>query len=495
MKKIVSLFLFVVSGIFICGCDNNSLQKEIKKVSKNLTNYIMYLEYNDNHTLTGSQTIDYINSSDINFDNIYLHLYPNAFSKDSATPPVSSLNKEKAYPNGFSEGHITINSLSVDGEEKDVNLSGNSFDILDVAVDNLAPNDRVEIKLEYEITIPNCLHRFGYGDNTINIANFYPIVAVYDGEWNLDSYHSNGDPFYSDMANYRVELKTPNNMVVATTGNVKNKTENDNVNVYNIEAYSVRDFACVLSDKFNVVSEKYDNVTISYYYYNDDNYEQSLKTAVDSIKTFNNLYGKYPYDTYSVVKANFIHGGMEYPNLVIISDSVNDYNDYVNVIVHETAHQWWYGLVGNNEYDHAWMDEGLTDYSTALFYKYNPEYGIKYDEIIKNTTNSYVNFVEVYTKVLGSVDTTMNRSLNEYNTEPEYVYMAYVKGTLLFDSLCENVGEEKFLKILKKYFNDYKYKNASPECLIGTFEKYLGCDMVKFFNSWIDGKVIIKRVG
>ena len=116
------------------------------------------------------------------------------------------------------------------------------------------------------------------------------------------------------------------------------------------------------------------------------------------------------------------------------------------------------------------------------------------EDIIKNTTNSYVNFVEVYTKVLGSVDTTMNRSLNEYNTEPEYVYMAYVKGVLLFDALSENVGEEKFLKIIQKYFEDYKYKNATPESLIGTFEKYLGCEMVGFFDSFINGKVVIKRV-
>ena len=186
---------------------------------------------------------------------------------------------------------------------------------------------------------------------------------------------------------------------------------------------------------------------------------------------------------------------MEYPNLVIISDSIGDYNDYVNVIVHETAHQWWYGLVGNNEFDYGWLDEGLTDYSTALFYKFNEDYGVDFAEIIKNTTNSYVNFVEVYTKVLGGVDTTMNRPLNAYNTEPEYVYMAYVKGALLFDSLRENVGEEKFLTVLKKYFENYRFKNATPDDLVGVFEKYLGYEMKGFFDSWINGKVVVKRVG
>lgn len=495
MKKIATLFLFVLSSVVVLSACATKLEKEIKKESKNLTNYTIELEYNSDYTLEANQTIDYINTSDINFDKVYMHLYPNNFSEGATHKPVSSLNKSKAYPNGFSEGHISISSLMVGGVEQEVVLSGTDFDILEVSVGTLAPDDRIDISIEYEVIIPNCLHRFGYGDNTINVANFYPIMAVYDGEWNLDPYDSNGDPFYSDMANYNINLTAPTDLVLASTGKVENKTSQGDNTTYSIKARAVRDFAFVLSDKFSVVSEKYENVEISYYYYDDENYAQNLQAAVDSIKTFNNLFGKYPYNTYSVVKANFIHGGMEFPNMVIISDDVCDINDYVNVIVHETAHQWWYGLVGNNEYDCGWLDEGLTDYSTALFYKYNPSYGIDFEDIIKNTTNSYVNFVEVYTKVMGGVDTTMTRNLGEYDTEPEYVYMAYVKGALLFDSLKENVGEEKFLVAMKKYFKDYKYKNAQPADLIGTFEKTLGCEMRGFFDSWLNGKVVIKRVG
>lgn len=494
MKKFTTFFLFVISSIFVFSGCVSRLEKQIDKESKNLTNYTMDITYND-HAISVNQTVDYINASDINFDKIYLHLYPNSFSEGAINKPVSTLNESKAYPNGFSEGHITINEVLVSDEAQEIIISGTDYDILEVEVGELAPNDRVEIEIKYEVVIPNCLHRFGYGDNTINVANFYPIVAVYDGEWNLDSYHSNGDPFYSDMSNYNVSITAPSQLVLANTGQVDSQSISDNLTTYNITARAVRDFAFVLSDKFSVATTNYEDVEIKYYYYDDDNFNQSLQSAVDSIKTFNELFGEYPYKTYSVVKANFIHGGMEFPNLVIISDSVSDYNDYVNVIVHETAHQWWYGLVGNNEYDCGWLDEGLTDYSTALFYKYNPSYGIEFEDVIKNTTNSYVNFVEVYTKVLGKVDTTMTRNLSEYNTEPEYVYMAYVKGALLFESLRENLGEEKFLDVMKKYFKDYSFKNATPEALIGTFEKHLNCEMKGFFDSWLNGKVIIQRVG
>lgn len=493
MKKTATLFLCIMTTFFVFSGCATKLEKELKKESKNLSNYAIEIEYAD-HALTATQNIDYINSSDVYFDKIYMHLYPNNFSKGATNTPVSTLNMKKAYPNGFSEGHITINNLKVNNNQQDVVLSGTDYDILEVDVGNLAPNDRISIDIEYSVTIPNCLHRFGYGDNTINVANFYPIVAVYDGEWNLDPYSSNGDPFYSDMANYEVNISVPSDFVLASTGVVNNINTVDNVTTHNVSAKAVRDFAFVMSDKFNVVSEKYQDINIMYYYYDDKNFSQNLKAGVDSIKTFNSLFGEYPYTTYSIVKANFIHGGMEFPNMVIISDDVTDINDYVNVIVHETAHQWWYGLVGNNEYDYGWLDEGLTDYSTALFYKNNPEYGVEFDEIIKNTTNSYVTFVEVYTKVLGSVDTSMTRSLGEYNTEPEYVYMAYVKGALLFDSLRENVGEEKFIHTMQKYFSEYKYKNATPNDLIGMFEKNLCCEMRGFFDSWLNGNVVIQRV-
>ena len=492
MKKFSTLFLSLVLCVMCCTGCATKLEKQVLKASKDLTNYMMDINY-DNHELQVSQTIDYINSSNDVFDMVYLHLYPNNFRQGAVNPPVSSLNISKAYPNGFSEGGVNISQVSVNDVKQDVKLKGDDDDILEVTA-NISPKERVSIDIEYSVKIPNCLHRFGYGDNTINLGNFYPIMAVYDGEWKVDPYHSNGDPFYSESANYYVNICAPSSMVLANTGNVEKTIQEGNRNYYEITAKAVRDFAFVLSNKFSVASEQYENVNVKYYYYDDDNFAQGLKSAIDSIKTFNKLFGNYPYSTYSVVKANFLHGGMEYPNLVLISDDVTDYNDYVNVIIHETAHQWWYGLIGNDEYSYGWLDEGLTDYSTALFYKYNENYGIKYQEIMKNTTNSYVNFVEVYTKVLGGVDTTMNRKLNEYNTEPEYVYMAYVKGALLFDSIRENLGEERMLMVLKKYFENFRFKIATPNDLVYMFEKYAGYEMRGFFDSWINGQVVIKRV-
>lgn len=489
MKKFFSILL--ISVIFLAGC---TASFSLDSVSKNLNTYEMVIEYNDeDKTLNASQTLTYINKTETNLNEIYFHLYPNNFSEGAVNKPVGVLSSQKAYPNGESYGNIEILSSSSNNENLSFTLDGIDKDFLKVSLPSpLAPSNKISINLTYKVTLPNINHRFGYGNNTINIANFYPVVAVYEDNWILDPYNYNGDPFYSDMANYNVTLTTPTNLTLATTGEVLGTNTNENKTTYQIEAKAVRDYAFVLSNKFEVLTEQVGITTVSYYFYEDENPEEFLKASVDSLNTFNSLFGEYPYSTLNVVKANFVHGGMEYPNLVLISDDVTEKADYINVIVHEIAHQWWYGLVGNNEFQHGWLDEGLTEYSTNLFYRENPDYNIDADEIIKNTTSSFANFVELYTSVLGDVDTSMNRALDEYNTEPEYVYVTYVKGMLFFDEIRNILGHEKFINCLQNYFETYKFQNVKPEHMLGSFESTSHTDLSGFFDSWIEGKVLIE---
>lgn len=489
MKKFLCLIL--LSVILLAGCSSNLT---IEKISKDLDTYKMTLEYNDEEkSLTAFQTLTYTNNTDTELNEIYFHLYPNNFSEGAVNKPVGVLSSQKAYPNGESYGKIEILSSSTNSEDLTYTLEGTDKDFLKISLASpLSPTNKTTINLSYTVTLPNINHRFGFGNNTINIANFYPVVAVYEDDWVLDPYNYNGDPFYSNMANYEVTLTTPSNLILASTGEILSQNSNEEKTTYEIKAQAVRDFAFVLSNKFEVLTEQVGHTTVSYFYYNDETPEEFLKASVDSLNTFNSLFGTYPYSTLNVVKANFVHGGMEYPNLVLISDDVSEKADYINVIVHEIAHQWWYGLIGNNEYAYGWLDEGLTEYSTNLFYRENPEYNINADEIIKNTTSSFANFVELYTSVLGSVDTSMNRALDEYDTEPEYVYVTYVKGMLFFDELRNILDHEKFMTCLKDYFETYKFQNVKPEHLLGSFEKTSHTDLSGFFDSWISGKVLIE---
>ena len=493
MKFKKYLFLLLLPLIFLAtGCN----QDEVTSYSKNLSTYTIDVTYNEDHTLSCKQTVNYKNRTDTTLENVMFHLYPQSFRLGAKSSVVSSLNYKKCYSYGSSYGDLKISKISVNGNPIDIEITGNDEDIANVKLNKtLEPGNDIDIYFEYTVTIPNINHRFGYGDDTINIANFYPIACMYEnGNFVIDSYHYNGDPFYSEVANYNVNLNVPSNLVLATTGSITNKQVSDDTTNYNIKALTVRDFAMVLSDKFNVVSDKVGDTTVNYYYYNNQYPNEAIRASVDSVNTFNKLFGKYPYSTLSVVESDFVHGGMEYPNLVLISDMVDVQSDYINVIVHEIAHQWWYGIIGNNEFNYGWLDEGLTEYSTILFYNENPSYNVNTKELIKNTTNSYVTFVDVYTKVFNSVDTSMNRKLNEYNNESEYVYIAYVKGMLMFDSIKDVLGKDKFIKCLQTYFEDNKFKIATPDSLIEVFCKGAKCNLRPVFESWINGKVKIVEI-
>lgn len=488
MKKLWMVCLLCV--LFLCGCGNSQLNVESQ--SKKLNTYQMELTYTDDHMLKGSEVLSYTNRTDTTLSMLCFHLYPKAFSAGAVNKPVSTLNEKKAYPNGFSAGDIVINNVLINGVEAKHEFDGVDNNILKVHLGfELEPLDKVNVKIDFTVQVPNINHRFGYGENAVNLANFYPIVCVFEnGEFITDPYNSNGDPFYSDMANYEVKITVPANFVLASTGEQTSRVNEEETSTYYLNAKTVRDFAIVLSNKFEVLTDTVEDVTVSYYYYNDDNANENLKVALDSITTFNKLFGKYPYKTLAVVKTNFVHGGMEYPNLVYISDEVTG-ADYKNVIVHEIAHQWWYGVIGSNAFRNAWLDEGLTEYSTALFYEENPDYGIDYNELIKSTNNSYVTFVDLYTEILGKLDTSMNRYVDGYSTEPEYVYMTYVKGMLLFDNLREVIGKNKFIEGLQLYYSENAFTNVNPDNFIAAMEKASKRELRSYINSWIEGKFVI----
>lgn len=487
----VTITLFLLLGVTVVVSCKDSVEKQ----SKNLTNYNINLSFDDGtKLLTGSQTVDYVNPYEVCLNKLEFHLYPNAFRGDAKVRPVNSNNFTKAYDNGFSEGKIDVSSVKVNDEDRSVNVSGEDNNMLVVDLNfDLYPDDRVKVQIDYIVTLPNCNHRFGYGVNTYNFGNFYPVVSIYqNGSFRQDLYGANGDPFYSDMANYYVNITYDSDFTLASSGVQNSTNQNTTKNTTQITALGVRDFAFVLSKNFSVKSATAGNTTVYYYYYDDPSPDQSLKAGVDAINTFNKLFGEYPYSTYSVVKTNFVHGGMEYPNLVYISDSVEDYKDYINVIIHETAHQWWYNLVGSDACNNAWQDEGLTEFSTLMFYRENPDYNVDMQQNINASLSSYILFSEVYESVYGKFDSVMSKNVNDFSGEMLYVYNTYVKGELFFDALEDLLGEKLFLKGLKNYFNNYKFKIASTDDMISSFEMVSNRDLKGFFDSWLNGKVILQ---
>ncbi len=483
MRKLsVFLILVLALPIFLFGC-NSSKDDEI-------SHYSIVGSYDENlHALTCEQTLVYQNKSDNALSEIKFFLYANSFNEGNKV--VSTSSQDKAYPNGESFGNIEIKKAMSEG--KDTNFSLNEEkSILTVSLDaEIFPDEEVEIYLSYIVNLANINHRLGYGNNTINFGNFYPIVCVYENGFVENEFASNGDPFYSDIANYDVEISYDAKYTFVSSGNVVKETSENGKKTTCINGEKLRDFCFVLSEKFEVISQEINGVKVNYYYYDDPNAEEYLELSCLVIDEFSTMFGEYPYDVVNVVKINFCFGGMEYPNLVYISDAIIDAETYRYVIVHELAHQWWYSLVGNNEFQEAWLDESLTEYSTALFFEKHSEFGLKYEDIILGAENTYRMFVDVYESVNGEVGESMNRSLKEFATEPEYVNCVYTKGVLMYDSLRKTLGDKKFFKCLSEYFDAYCYKNAKGEDLIDSFSKTAKINLESFFDAFLSGEVIL----
>ena len=333
-------------------------------------------------------------------------------------------------------------------------------------------------------------HRTGITKHTVNLGNFFPILCgIKKGGFYETLYYANGDPFFSDCANFKVKLTLPKEYTVASTGAVTEERVLESKKVYTMSASNVRDFALVLSERFRVEREKVGDTTVSYYYYNDATPKESLAAAKESFAYYEETFGEYPYEVYSVAQTGFCYGGMEYPCLSMISDGLKG-TEAQRVIAHETAHQWWYGIVGSDPIENAWQDESLAEYSTALFFENYPKYGFVREDLVAEALKEYRSYYDVYGSVLGRTDTRMTRHLSEFISDYEYKCISYDKGMIMWDTLRKSIGDQKFFSGLKRYYKQNRFATVDEWVLIGSFEK-VGVDVGGFFDSFLNGKAIL----
>lgn len=491
MRKISLILVVIISALLFPACSCKGCSSCDKKTDR--TFYDINVTFDEeNMLITGAVKIDFYNNFDTAVNALKFNLFGNAFREDAVYKPIALSQQKKAYPNGLSYGNMSVTAVLDSDDELAYSIVGDDENVLLVELDDTVyPEERTFVEIYYSLKLANVLARTGYNDNTVNLGNFYPILCTHNESGFTEClYYSFGDPFVSDVADYKVTVTTPNTFSVVSSGSLvkSNSDGNQITNVYTL--LNARDFALVLSDKYESVSSNVDGTEINYYYHSDKDARASLATAEKALKTFNNLFGKYPYKTLSICETGFNEGGMEYPCLVMISDDITEHRTFEEVIIHEIAHQWWYGLVGNNEIECGFLDEGLTEYSVVLFYENNPEYGLTRENLIDISHKTYTTYCTVYDKLFGNKNTTMTRSLADFTTSYEYVNIAYVKGALMFDYLRMGVGDEVFYNGLKTYLADNSYKIATPDSLVGAFEK-VGANTNGFFKSWFNGEVVI----
>ena len=147
-------------------------------------------------------------------------------------------------------------------------------------------------------------------------------------------------------------------------------------------------------------------------------------------------------------------------------------------------------MVGSDQINCAWQDEGLAEYSSLMFFENHPTYAFTRTGLLGSATKSYRAYYTVYNQIFGEADTSMNRHLKDYESDYEYTNIAYFKGLIMFDMLRQAIGDEKFAAGLKNYFEGNVFKIASCDDLFGCFISG-GNDLEGFFNSFTEGKIVI----
>ena len=453
--------------------------------TRSLNSYDLTLTFDPrDKRLTGQLQFAYANDEGQPMSELHFLLYANSFAKQGYGA-VSAEDFDSAYPNGFSPGSIAIDGVTGDGTALKWAVTGEQQQVLRVKLPKtLAHGDTATVTIDYTVTIPNCYGRFGYGEDTFSLVNCHPILSVYDaGQWHDYPYYEMGDPFYSEVADYNATITAPAGYTLATTGLTARQEDGDRV-VWTVNAPARRDFGFVASDHFRVESTEVDGVLVRSYWLAGDETtgRQALSTAAQSIELYNALYGAYPYGEFSVVQTDFYIGGMEYPGMVLIDSTL--YQNYSSrpvldlVVAHETAHQWWYAAVGNDEVELPWLDEGLTEFTTQVFFEKCR--GESYRDVYRQQ----IDYLADYRQMDADTDDTRaDLPSYRYDNATSYSAWVYDRTAAVLQALRAEVGDDAFFQGMRDYYTANRLGIADREALEDALEHATGRELTDWLTQ------------
>jgi hypothetical protein len=324
-----------------------------------------------------------------------------------------------------------------------------------------------------------------------SLASFYPVLARYfaDG-WDRRPVSSRGDLAVTETALYDVTLDTPVDWQLVTTGTQVETNSPGNLppEGYRRERFvsgPQRDFFLAAINGLNQASTDVDGTRVTVYYRPeyDAAGQRSLAIAAQSLRAFNARYGPYPLTEMEVVQAaltKFL--GVEYPGVMLIEQRLYASNGrgLETTIAHEVAHQWWYSLVGNDYQGAAWMDEGLASYSQVIYY-----------ESLGDAVSAAAELQQFRNIYLSARNAGNDGVVNRPNAafQGNYVALVYAKSALFFHALRQRMGDETFYAFLQRYYETYRYGEATGSDMLATAEATCGCDLQALYDAWITSAV------
>lgn len=450
------------------------------------------------HRLNGTQKLVYYNNSKDTLTKVYYHLFFNAFqpgsmmdvrSRNIADPDRRVGDRiSKLKPDEI--GYQKILSMKQDGKDITHHTEGTILEV-DLAKPIL-PNSKTTFELRFEAQVPVQIRRSGR-DNREGIAysmtQWFPKIAEYDHlGWHAYQYVAR--EFHAPFGDYDVKITLDPKYIVAGTGKLQNPEkigygyEKPGTQVsrpqgdltWHFKAKDVIDFAWAADpDYIHDRVQVPDGPELHFFYQEKpaENWKKMQPFAVKFFEFMNKTFGKYPYDTYSIIQGG--DGGMEYPMCTLILGE-GSLSGLIGVMAHEAAHSWYQAVLASNEALYPWIDEGFTDFASQ-----------EYESFIANEKPTHQGSYQAYFNLVKSgLQEPISQPSDHYNTNRAYSTAAYAMGTVFLHQLKYIVGEEVFYKGMRRYYNTWKLKHPEPNDFIRVMEKVSGMQLHWYMNYWVN---------
>jgi len=515
MKKILLILLMLQVKAF---AQNNYWQQQLS--------YQIDVALNDKEkSLTASETIVYKNNSPEILNFIWFHIWPNAY-KNNTTALFAQLNgdtERKKKMEKISYGFIEGLAFTVDGQSAKTEAHSNPqyIDIVKLVLPQpLKPGDSVTISTPFKVQLPSYFSRSGFADGEFMVCQWYPKPAVFDKNgWHEFPYLDYGE-FYSEYASYKVNITLPADYIVGATGVLQTKNELDQYKMIGTknaanregkpERYraadpkttksltymqdNVPDFAW-FADKDFVI--QYDTIQLQSgkvvdafsYYHNKKNtiWNNSIDYIKDGTRHYSNWIGDYAYPVVQAIEGpkNNSSGGMEYPTITLITSPDAKKETLDAVITHEVGHNWFMCMLGSNEREHTWQDEGMNTYFQIRYeaekYRSNSIFGSSLPAALKEKSEE--DFLGIIYNAMVSIpmEPAIETPADKFATSNDYSTVSYLKAALWMYIIESSTSRETVDNAFKNYFSKWKFKHPQPADMKAAFEETVGKNLDGLF--------------
>jgi hypothetical protein len=467
------------------------------------------------HSLDGAETLTYHNVSGQALDTFPFHLYLNGFQpkaswvreakRDGTRDETLDKWQDKFY------GADDIKSFEVVGQGDLTSQlqfiqpdDGNKDDHTVVQVHlpkPIPPNGFVQFKIKFHDQFPETLARTGWKRDFLLAGQWFPKVGVWwHGAWNCHQFHATTE-FFADFGVYDVKVTVPQNQVVGASGiEVSNVTNQDGTKTLTYHGEDIHDFAWTASPHYKILDDEFQgsmgpvklNIMMQPAHWSQA--ERHARILKETLDHFERWYGPYPYKTLTLVdpEVGSAAGGMEYPTFI-----TGETNWWMPgglllpevVVEHEFGHQYWYGMVATNEFEDAWMDEGINSYTE-----------VKVLDSIAGPNTSILNqwgitAGERELQRLGYIGVAdldpIAKNAWQYFSFNSYGGITYGKTASVLLTLESIIGEDTMQKAMHTYFMRYRFTHPTKEDFLKTIEEVSGKDLRWYFDQAIYGTQVL----